>query len=248
MRFQLPRIPLKVLRGEKDEEDIRDKYHERFQVPGTSSEESENNRDIDDGSRRSNLSRDYITTDIGEVSEEGMARYLGGSIESTNNDPPENQSHPNNIDNAPEYPHNAPECTSGIQEYPPSVPECDTTESINLEAADNDADTGSFSNRSSLRRDEVTETNDDNNDNTDVYSNTSSLQRHGTSDISDNNTNGDDNKKSGDHDNDNGSQGEVRHLDNDDTGINTGNQAIGSVSHEAVELQDLTQVNKPPKS
>ena len=72
LRYQLPRTPLKVLRGEKDEEDIRDKYHERFQAPGTSTEDAEDYRDIDDESRRSSLSRDEVMTDIGEVSEEGM--------------------------------------------------------------------------------------------------------------------------------------------------------------------------------
>ena len=65
LRYELPRTPLKVLRGEQDEEDIEDKYFERFVPPTTTATEDEN-----------------ISTDIGEVSEEGMGRYLGGNTSS----------------------------------------------------------------------------------------------------------------------------------------------------------------------
>ena len=40
LRFLLPHEPLKVLRGEPDE-CIQDVYHERFQAPGTATEEEE---------------------------------------------------------------------------------------------------------------------------------------------------------------------------------------------------------------
>ena len=39
LRFQMPHVPLKVLRGEDDKEDVRDRYHERFQAPDTTTEE-----------------------------------------------------------------------------------------------------------------------------------------------------------------------------------------------------------------
>ena len=131
--FQLPHVPLKVLRGELEEEDIRDQHHYRFQAPGTSTEEAENDKDTDDD----------VTTDIGEFSEDGMARYLGSSIESIKNDPPENPNYPNNIENtpahlpnAPQYPPNDQEHPPNTPEYPPGAPEYDTTGSINIEAAD----------------------------------------------------------------------------------------------------------------
>ena len=114
LRFELPHTPLKVLRGEQDQVDIQDQYYERFQAPATTTEDTEDGKDIDDDSRRSSLSRDDVTTDLGEVSEESVTRYLGGVAGSvdTVNDPP----------NAPEY--------------PPNAPEYHTTGSINLEATD----------------------------------------------------------------------------------------------------------------
>ena len=139
LRFELPKTPLKVSRGEQEQEDIRDQYHQRFQAPGTTTEDAEDGKDIDDESRRSSLSHDDVTTDIGEVSEEGGARYLGratGSIESANNDPHEIQNYPNNRDNAPEHPLNAPEHPPNTPEYLPNAPEYDTTGSINLEEED----------------------------------------------------------------------------------------------------------------
>ena len=42
LRFQMPHILLKVLRGQQDEEDLQDQLFERFQAPpGTSTEEEE---------------------------------------------------------------------------------------------------------------------------------------------------------------------------------------------------------------
>ena len=73
LRFQLPYVPLKVLRGEQDEEDIQDKYHARFVPPTTTTENEEANGSTDGYSNRSSLQVD----DIGNVSDEGMERYLG---------------------------------------------------------------------------------------------------------------------------------------------------------------------------
>ena len=81
LRFKLPRTPLKVLRGEQDQKDIRDIYHEVYQSPGTTTEDPDDHRDIDDESR-SSVSRDDVISDIGEVSDEGRARYLGGHASS----------------------------------------------------------------------------------------------------------------------------------------------------------------------
>ena len=226
LRYQLPRTPLKVLRGEKDEEDIRDKYHERFYAPGTSTEDAEDCRDIDDESRRSSLSRDYIMTDIDEVSEEGDARYLGrdtSSIESIDNDSHKNQGDPNNVHNALKH---------------------DPNGSVHLQSVDSDNkndkddDSNSFSNRNSLPRDEVSETDDDNDDNTDVYSTTSSLRQDDTGDISENNIN----------DSDNTSRGEDRYLQGDDIDVNTGYQTTVSVDEEAIELQVMAGAHEPPNT
>ena len=118
LRFQMPHVPLKVLRGQQDKEDIRDQYYERFQDPGTTTEE-EAERPADDDSIASHSSHDDITTDEGEVSEEGMERYLGrhtGAMHDANqvgNDFGENQIDMN--ENTPQY---------------------DTARSVNLEAAD----------------------------------------------------------------------------------------------------------------
>ena len=114
----MPHVPLKVLRGQQDEEDIRDQYYERFQAPGTTTEE-EAERPADDDSVASHLSHDDITTDKGEVSEEGMERYLGRHTSAMHDaNPVGNDFGENQIDineNAPQY---------------------DTTGSVNLEAAD----------------------------------------------------------------------------------------------------------------
>ena len=78
--IQFPCTPLKVLSGEKDEEDIMDKYYERFKALTSTSENDDSNNRIDGYSTGSNVPRD----DTGEVSEEGMTRYLGSSLESMN--------------------------------------------------------------------------------------------------------------------------------------------------------------------
>ena len=120
LRFQMPHVPLKVLRGQQDEEDVQDEYYERFQAPpGTSTEEEEAERAAAYDSTTSHWSHEDITTDVGEVSEEGMDRYLGrhtGPMHGANqvdDDFGEIQNYQN--ENAPQY---------------------DTTGSVNLEAAD----------------------------------------------------------------------------------------------------------------
>ena len=41
LRFQLPITPLKALRGQEDEDDVQDKYFERFKPPPTTTENEE---------------------------------------------------------------------------------------------------------------------------------------------------------------------------------------------------------------
>ena len=77
----MPHVPLKVLRGEQEQEDVRDQHYERFKAPGTTTEDTEDDKYTDDDSRTSN---DDMAT-IGEADEEGeegMARYLGGRASS----------------------------------------------------------------------------------------------------------------------------------------------------------------------
>ena len=80
LRFQLPHTPLKILRGDQDVEDVQDKYFAAF-VPSTTTDESTN--------YKSDVT-DHVTTDIGDVSDEGMERILGcsntGSTENPNSD------------------------------------------------------------------------------------------------------------------------------------------------------------------
>ena len=94
----MPHVPLKVLRGEEDQEDPKDKLFERFQAPTTTTA----TEDEDNESRRSSLLHDHVTTDIGEGSDEGMERYLGrhsGSIDSMNQSDNVSQEEARNIDN-----------------------------------------------------------------------------------------------------------------------------------------------------
>ena len=74
----MPHVPLKVLRGQQDEEDIQDQYYERFQAPPGTSTEEEAERAVADDSRTSYSSDEDITTDMGEVSEEGTGRSGSG--------------------------------------------------------------------------------------------------------------------------------------------------------------------------
>ena len=116
LRFQMPHVPLKILRGQQDEEVIRDQQYEIFQAPGTTTEEEEEEeeRAADDDSRTSHSSHEDITTDDGEDGEDGMVRYPGrhtGAMHGANK-----------VDN-----------DFGQNE---NVPQYDTTGSINQEAAD----------------------------------------------------------------------------------------------------------------
>ena len=72
LRFQMPHVPIKVLRGEQDQEDFRDQQYERFQAPGTTTEDAEDGKETDDESRISN-------DDIGDAGEEGRERCMSGS-------------------------------------------------------------------------------------------------------------------------------------------------------------------------
>ena len=78
----MPHVPLKVLRGGQEEEDIQDKYFDNFKAPGTTTEDAEDDNDIDDESRTSSLSIDDVNTDICETGEQGRERYLGGDTNS----------------------------------------------------------------------------------------------------------------------------------------------------------------------
>ena len=119
LRFLMPHVPLKVLRGQQDKEDIQDQYYERFQAPPGTSTEEEAERAADNDSRTSDSSHEDITTDVGEDGEEGMERYLGrhtGTMHSVNQVDDDFVEIPNyQNENTPQY---------------------DTTGSVNLEAAD----------------------------------------------------------------------------------------------------------------
>ena len=114
LRFLMPHVPLKVLRGQQDEEDIQDQYYDRFQAPPGTSTEEEAERAADDDSTTSHSSHEDITTDVDEVSEDGIERYLGRHTGAMHNV------------NQVEIPNDQNENT----------PQYDTTGSVNLEAAD----------------------------------------------------------------------------------------------------------------
>ena len=117
LRFLMPHVPLKVLRGEKNEDDFQDHHYERFQAPGTATEEEEEK--VTDYDSRSSVSEEDATTDMGELSDEGMGRYLGRHT-------------------GPMYGVNqVDDDFSKIQNYlNENAPQYDTTGSINQEAAD----------------------------------------------------------------------------------------------------------------
>ena len=99
----MPHVPLKVLRGEQEQEDVRDQHYERFKAPGTTTEDAEDDKDTDDDPRTSN---DDMAT-IGEADEGGRERYLGGatgSIDSVIQFDNEIQNHQNqNTQENPDY-------------------------------------------------------------------------------------------------------------------------------------------------
>ena len=65
LRFQMPHVPLKVLRGQQDEEDIQDQYYQKFQAPpGTSTEEEAERTAADNDSGTSHSSHEDVTTDV----------------------------------------------------------------------------------------------------------------------------------------------------------------------------------------
>ena len=68
----MPHVPLKVLRDQQDQEDIQDQYHERFQAPGTTTEEE-----------AEKAAHAHVTADKVEASDRYMGAYTG-SIDSMN--------------------------------------------------------------------------------------------------------------------------------------------------------------------
>ena len=115
----MPHVPLKVLRGQQDEEDVQDQYYERFSAPPGTATEEEADETADDGSTTSHSSHEGVKTDVGDIGDEGMERYLGrhtGPMHSVNQ-----------VDD--DY--------GEIQnDHNENVPQYDTTGSVNLEAAD----------------------------------------------------------------------------------------------------------------
>ena len=114
----MPHVPLKVLRGVKDEEDIMDKYFDSFKAPGTTTEDAE---DDDDDSRTSD---DGETTDIGDVNEMHKNEYL--------------RDHPSSIDSLNQFNNHIPELQNDHQAAFNNVselPEYGTTGSFNPEAS-----------------------------------------------------------------------------------------------------------------
>ena len=60
----MPHVSLKVLRGEQDEEDVQDKYFERFKPPPTTTDEDDDNSDSDDiidGNDNDVIMRSWLT-------------------------------------------------------------------------------------------------------------------------------------------------------------------------------------------
>ena len=109
----MPHVPLKVLRDQQDEED------QNYTVPPGTSTEEEAERAAANNSGTSHSSDEDITTDVGEVSEEGMARYLGR--------------HPGAMHGANQVDDDFCEIQNDQNE---NAPQYDTIESVNLEAAD----------------------------------------------------------------------------------------------------------------
>ena len=78
LRFLMPHVPLKVLRGQQDEENVQDQYYERFQAPPGTSTEEEAERAAADDSRTSHSSDEDNTTDVGTGrSGSGLDRSVG---------------------------------------------------------------------------------------------------------------------------------------------------------------------------
>ena len=108
----MPHVPLKVLRGEQELEDVRDQHYERCQAPGTTTEDAEDDKDTDDDSRTSN----------DDVATEGREGYLGGSAGS--------------IDSVIQFDN---EIRSHQSQNTQDNPEYDTAESLNLGTVDVEA-------------------------------------------------------------------------------------------------------------
>ena len=253
LRFQMPHVPLKVLRGQQDEEDIQDQYYERFQAPpGTSTEEEAN------ALRRSSSSHWDSTTDIGNASESVGSIH---SISDSNNDSDEGPEDVHIDLNNTGYQttgsvsHEAIELQAFADVHQRPNTESDTT--INTDNVSEEA-MGRYLGRhiSSIDNASQSDTAPDEakelrglaqvhqlpNADNDVASvgnvSEDAMQRYlgehtgSTQGASQSNT---------------ASHEGVGNVHNDQIN-NTGYEATGSVSHEAIALQSFVQVHKPPNT
>ena len=64
LRFLMPHTPLKVLRGNQDEYDVRDKYYERFKPPPTTTDEDNDDSASDDYSDGNGEDQDGVRAQL----------------------------------------------------------------------------------------------------------------------------------------------------------------------------------------
>ena len=257
LRFQLPHVPLKVRRGEEDQKDVMDKYYERFKAP-TSTSEDDNDDSTDGYSTRSSLPRDYT----GEISEEGMARYLGSSIESIDNDSQrearnleDDQVNNTGYQTTGSVSHEAIEMQVIAQVHHP--PDTDSSDD-DTPGRDIDINTG-YQTTGSVSEEavelqalaKVHQPPNFDTDNTDIDAlsteatiNTGNVSWAGMERYRDGQTSSIESFNQSDS----VSQEEARHLDNDDINDNMGYQTTDSITHEATELQAMAQVHQPPNT
>ena len=255
LRFQLPHVPLKVRRREEDQEDVMDKYYERFKAP-TSTSEHYNDDSTDGYSTSSSLPRDYT----GEMSEEGMARYLGSSIESIDNDSQrearnleDDQVNNTGYQTTGSVSHEAIEMQVLAQVHRPPTTDSSDDDTPGRDFGINTGyqTTGSVS-EEPVELQALAEVHQPPNfdtDNTDIDAlsteatiNTGNVSWEGMERYRDGQTSSIESFNQSDS----VSQKEARHLDNDDIDDNMGYQTTGSITHEATELQAMAQVHQPP--
>ena len=254
LRFQMPHVPLKVLRGQQDEEDIQDQYYERFQAPGTTTEEEVN-------ALRSSFSHGDSTTDIGNVSESvGSIHSISESDNASDEgseDVPSNHIDLSNTgyQTTGSVSHEAIELQVFTQVHLPPDTESDTTvntDNISEEAMGrylgrhtNSIDNASQSDTASDEAKELrglAQVHQLPNADNDVASirnvSEDAMQRYlGEHTVS---TQGASQSNTASHEG-------VGNVQNDQTN-NTGYETMGIVSHEAIALQSFVQVHKPPNT
>ena len=244
LRFQLPYVPLKDLRGEQDEEDIQDKYHARFVPPTTTTENEEANGSTDGYSNRSSLPVDGI----GNVSDEGMERYLG-------RDSRINSSVSQISVLLNEMRKDIQRNSAGDQSMSHEAIEMQVFEQVQLPPdtdSDDDGDDGgpltdTISHVSNaLSTDDTSSYNSKKGSEMYQGSNIGSIESINRSDNTDNASRGEVNNGAAQFDN--ASEEEARRLDNDDIDDNTGYQTAGSIGEEAIQLQTLADVQQPPNA